>query len=86
MILKRMYTYAATNFDYCFKRWKIRENHYENIWILFKYIISDFTDVLLDHSLDFIIILSVYIYNKSIDPKNQIFEYETSGIYFYNLF
>jgi hypothetical protein len=83
MIVKRIYTCAAPKFNYFFKRYKISSECYEKIWTLFKFLISDYFELLADKSLDFLIVLTLFITTYMIDKKFNLFENQISGkIYF----
>jgi len=79
MIVKKIYTFAAPKFSNFFKRYKIRSECYEKIWTLFKFLISDYFELLADKSLDFLIILTLFITTYMIDEKFNLFENQISG-------
>lgn len=79
MIVKRIYTYAAPKFNFFFKRWKIKQEYYESIWALFKFLISDYSDVLIDNPLDYYIVLCLFITIFFTEDSSDLFENESHG-------
>lgn len=79
MIMKRIYNYAAPKFNFFFKRWKIKQEYFESIWTFFKFLISNFSDLLAGNSLDFFIVLSLFITTYVTEDKSDLFNDETHG-------
>lgn len=79
MIVKKIYTYAAPKFNFFFKRWKIKGEYFESIWALFKFLISDYSDLLIDNCLDYYIVLSLFITIFYTEDKSDLFQNESSG-------
>ncbi len=91
MIVKKIYTYAAPKFNNFFKRWKINQEYYESIWTFFKFLISDYFDLLAGYSLDYYIVLSLFITTYIPEDKSDLFESDFPGkinvnFYFWFLF
>lgn len=54
---------------------------YEKIWTLFKFMISDYIDLIADKSLDFIIVLCLFLTLYSFEDKFDLFENKIEGNY-----
>lgn len=79
MIVKRIYTYAAPKFNFFFKRWKINQKHFESIWTFFKILISDYSYFLTDYTLDYFIVLSLFMTLYLTEDISDLFNNESPG-------